>query len=150
MSSIPLKGYPICFCPLENFTIFLGGSHALGPINHGQRGRMLWVVQHGTGVHPCVHQSVQKTGKYTFAVSYREPIWGCWGLSQRIWSNGHWDVTPFLSPGCPPCNEWMKSETKCSFSYSFYFEHKNKSCFKQFTYACKSLLFFFWTSFLFT
>lgn len=65
--------------------------------------------------------------KYTFAISYREPIWGCWGLSQRIWSNGHWDVTPFLSPGCPSCNEWMKSATKCSFSTIFILSTKTKA-----------------------
>ena len=40
-SSIPLKGYPIRFCSFENFTIFLGWSRARGPINYGQRGRML-------------------------------------------------------------------------------------------------------------
>lgn len=67
-------------------------------------------------------------------------------------------VTGMSPASCPQVvhhamNEWMKwtrSAMKCSFSHTSYFECENKTCLKQFTFACKFLMFFIWTSFLFT
>lgn len=76
MSSNPLKGPSSHFWPISEFHIFFLPGHT--PWDQ------LWPEWQRavTDAQTCPHHSVQKEDIYPDH-SYKEPIWGSWGLSQR-------------------------------------------------------------------
>ena len=129
MSSHPPKGHSISFCRFQSFTMFLGRSRALGPVNcewpsFGQ-------------VHSPKPIILSRMRAVYLCHSYREPVWGCWGLSQRRWNNCHSDATPFLSPRCPLCNEWMNDKCTVIFSLAhFLFQMQEQNLFVCLLFVC--------------